>query len=408
MSVFFRPYEGKRPYVFISYSHRDSERVLDLLTELDRRKLRLWYDEGIPAGSDWPMNIDLHMRGSAAVLFFLSGTALDSPNCFSEIKTAAVLRKPILIVRLDDAAPDRYWKPLFERAEILTFPCGGTEPVGIRPWSEVQTQLPPVGEPTANEILQWKRLRRSFFRKWTDRIRGEWIGAAVALALLAAAALGLTALLRGRFDPPAASTPAPTAAPTQAITPTPGAVPTPTIDPGYFPVTLPDAQQDAAVRSILGKEKDDVILRPELAELKELYFCGHMVLRSADGIAYAADGAVKVGTATVIEGKVSDLSAIGTMAFLVRLALIRQPLQSLSPLNDLVLLKELWLSGNALSDVSGLTGLSSLETLHLEHTKVTDLTPLEALPSLRTVTVSADMLPLTWTENKPFRVILVP
>ncbi len=62
MSRYFKPYEGSRPYVFISYSHRDSDRVLDIISELDRRKLRLWYDEGIPAGSDWPKNIESHMR----------------------------------------------------------------------------------------------------------------------------------------------------------------------------------------------------------------------------------------------------------------------------------------------------------------------------------------------------------
>ncbi len=410
MSVFFRPYEGKRPYVFISYSHRDSGQVLDILTELNRQKLRLWYDEGIPAGSDWPKNIELHMRGSAAVLFFLSDTALASPNCFSEIKTAAALKKPILIVRLDDADPNERWKALFEKTEILTFPRDETEPVRILPWREVPTRPVPVGAPMTAEILKWNRLKRSFYRKWTDPIRGEWIGAGAALLLLATAAVGLNALIQGRFDPPAVPTPAPTIASTPTIAPTqtPSTAPTPTIDPGNFPVTLPDAQQDAAVRSILGKGKDDFILRPELAAVKELYFCGHMVLRAADGIVYASDGTVKVGTSTVIAGKVSDLSAIGTMVFLERLALIDQPLKDLTPLNDLVLLRELWLSGNALSDVSGLTGLASLETLHLEHTKVSNLTPLEALPSLRTVTVSADMLPLKWSEDKPFRVILVP
>ena len=81
MSTFFRPYEGRRPYCFISYSHRDSETVLNVLSVLNDRKLRLWYDEGIPAGSDWPKSIEQHMRECAAVLFFLSGTALSSPNC---------------------------------------------------------------------------------------------------------------------------------------------------------------------------------------------------------------------------------------------------------------------------------------------------------------------------------------
>ena len=31
MIEFFKPYEGKKPYVFISYSHRDSEAVIDTI-----------------------------------------------------------------------------------------------------------------------------------------------------------------------------------------------------------------------------------------------------------------------------------------------------------------------------------------------------------------------------------------
>ena len=413
MSVFFKPYEGKRPYVFISYSHRDSEQVLRILTELNIRRLRLWYDEGIPAGSDWPKNIETHMRACGAVLFFLSKTALASPNCYSEIKTAVALKKPILTVRLDASEPDARWAPLCERTELITYTQDEKQPTRIRRWSEVSAQTVSVRKrdvPITPEILKWKRIRRSFYRKWTDRIRAEWIGAAIALLLFAAAAIGLYELSQGRFDPAVPETPAPTAVPTPTATPTaaPTAIPTPTIDPGNFPVELPDAQQNSAVRNALGKGKDDTILRPELAAIEELYFCGHMVLRSTDDVNYQSDGTVRVGTSTVITGKVADLSVIGTMVYLRRLALIDQPLKDLTPLNDLVLLEELWLSGNSLSKLSGLTGLYSLKTLHLEHSKVKDLTPLDALPSLRVVTVSADMLPLTWTEDKPFRIILVP
>ena len=41
MSKFFRPYEGKRPYVFVSYSHRNSAEVLETISILNDRKLRL-------------------------------------------------------------------------------------------------------------------------------------------------------------------------------------------------------------------------------------------------------------------------------------------------------------------------------------------------------------------------------
>ena len=383
MSTFFKPYEGKRPYVFISYSHRDSEQVLNVISALNERRLRLWYDEGIPAGSDWPKNIELHMRGCAAVLFFVSETALASPNCFSEIKTAAALKKPILLVPLESTAPNDAWKKLL---------------------------LPnPQAKAEAAEILSWKALKRSFYRRWTDSVRGEWIGLAAAALLLLGSVIGLGAAANGFFDPPNEPTPTPpvTFSPTPDPTPTASAIPTPTINPELFPVRFPDSQQENAVRGILGKEKGDV-LRPEFAAVRELYFCGHMILQKTEDVSFAEDGTVRVNGAKVVAGKISDLSVIGDMIYLERLALIDQPIRDLSELNSLVLLQELYLSGNAISDLSSLNGLMSLAALHIEHTNIHDLTVLESLPSLCTVTVSADMLPLTWSEDKPFKVILVP
>lgn len=388
MSTFIQPYEGKRPYVFISYSHRDSETVLNILAKLNERKLRFWYDEGIPAGSDWPKNIELHMRECAAVLFFLSKTALESPNCFSEIKTAAALGKPVLLVPLEDTPADPKWSALLARAD----------------------RLKDSNENAPDEaICAWKTLRRSFYRKWTDAIRGEWIGLILALLLLGAAAAGLIALMQGRFDSPAIPTPTPTEKITPAVTPdaTEPPIPTPSIDPSLFPIQFPDTQQENAVREIIGKETGDV-LRPELAAVEELYFCGSMTLGSTDDVTLDRDGTARVNGAPVITGKVSDLSVIGAMAYLKKLALIDQPVKDLSLLNGLTLLDELYLSGCDLSDLSALTDLPRLKTLHIEHTKIHDLTALDALPSLETVTVSADMLPLAWTEGKSYRVILVP
>ena len=53
MSRFFKPYEGNRPYLFISYAHKQSEEVVSTIRILHEKGWRLWYDEGIPAGSDW-------------------------------------------------------------------------------------------------------------------------------------------------------------------------------------------------------------------------------------------------------------------------------------------------------------------------------------------------------------------
>ena len=110
MSRFFKPYEGTRPYLFISYAHKQSEEVVSTIRILHEKGWRLWYDEGIPAGSDWPANIAGHMQGCAGVLFFESERALESPNCYSEMSTAHRLKKPCMVVRLEDAQRDENWR----------------------------------------------------------------------------------------------------------------------------------------------------------------------------------------------------------------------------------------------------------------------------------------------------------
>ena len=60
-----------------------------------------------------------------------------------------------------------------------------------------------------------------------------------------------------------------------------------------------------------------------------------------------------------------------------------------------------------MKSVAGLMDLPSLRILNLVHTGVKDLTPLAELPSLETVTVSAEMLPVTIPGGAKFDVVLV-
>ena len=44
MSRFFKPYEGTRPFLFISYAHLQSEEVVSTIRIHDEKGWRLWYD----------------------------------------------------------------------------------------------------------------------------------------------------------------------------------------------------------------------------------------------------------------------------------------------------------------------------------------------------------------------------
>ena len=95
------PYEGKDPYVFVSYSHRDMDRVMPILQRLNAEGFRIWYDEGIDPGTEWPESIARHLNGSRVVLAFISQNAISSHNCRREINYALSKNLGFLWVMLE-------------------------------------------------------------------------------------------------------------------------------------------------------------------------------------------------------------------------------------------------------------------------------------------------------------------
>ena len=175
----------------------------------------------------------------------------------------------------------------------------------------------------------------------------------------------------------------------------------------YFALRFPDAQQKRAIHRALGLDPEEEVLRGQMAQLRELYFCGGTESDSLEGIAFDSRGRCSLNGAGLIQGKVRDLTNLRYALRLESLGLVCQPLEDLSPLAGHVLLRELSLAGSTVEELSALRELPSLEILHLEHTGVRDLSVLDALPNLKTVTVSLDMLPLRWSENAAFQVVLV-
>ena len=93
---------SKDPYIFISYSHKDSERVIPILRTLHDAGYRLWYDEGIPWTSEWPKEIAIHLANCHVCIAFHSIESIKSEYCRKEIHFALSQEKPILSAFLDD------------------------------------------------------------------------------------------------------------------------------------------------------------------------------------------------------------------------------------------------------------------------------------------------------------------
>lgn len=91
-----------RDFIFISYSHKDSDRILPFITRLENEGIHVWYDEGIDPGTEWDENIASHLKGCSGIIAFLSENYLASENCRDEFNYARDLGRERLLVYLED------------------------------------------------------------------------------------------------------------------------------------------------------------------------------------------------------------------------------------------------------------------------------------------------------------------
>lgn len=101
-SLPFEAYRGEEPYIFISYSHKDSERVFADILRLNRQGYRIWYDEGIAPGNEWPEEIAKALSDATVFLVFISPNAIQSQNVRNEINFALNRQKFFVAVYLEE------------------------------------------------------------------------------------------------------------------------------------------------------------------------------------------------------------------------------------------------------------------------------------------------------------------
>lgn len=97
-----KPYRGVEPYVFISYSHMDSNDVFDIINNLQSSGYRVWYDEGIDPGTEWDENVAVHVENCGYFIALITENYLSSSNCKDELNYAREIEKPRLLVYLED------------------------------------------------------------------------------------------------------------------------------------------------------------------------------------------------------------------------------------------------------------------------------------------------------------------
>lgn len=93
-------YEGSDPYVFISYSHKDTYEMREVTELLNRNGVRYWYDDGLHSGDDWNYSIAAHLKNSAVCLLLLSSNSASSDYVKNELNFAINHRIPVHTLQL--------------------------------------------------------------------------------------------------------------------------------------------------------------------------------------------------------------------------------------------------------------------------------------------------------------------
>lgn len=97
----FEAYQGSRPFLFVSYSHKDHEGVFRILLELSKKGYRIWYDDGIDPGNEWAEEIARALKTCSCFLAFVSNNSLASSNVRDEMHFAREHEKTSLLVHME-------------------------------------------------------------------------------------------------------------------------------------------------------------------------------------------------------------------------------------------------------------------------------------------------------------------
>jgi hypothetical protein len=96
----FEAYNGPLPYAFVSYAHKDADTVFPEIARLHAQGFRIWYDEGIDPGNEWPDEVARSLAGCSLFMVFISPEAVRSQNVRNEVNYALNKGKTFLAIHI--------------------------------------------------------------------------------------------------------------------------------------------------------------------------------------------------------------------------------------------------------------------------------------------------------------------
>ena len=203
----FPAYRGNEPYIFISYSHSDSEIVFTEIKRLNELGYHVWYDEGISPGNEWTEEIASALEHCALFLVMFTPNSANSDNVQNEIDFALDDKKPCIGIYLKEAKlqgrtrlrfgmKQALMKYSMSEEEYIYKLISALERLGLRNKGRAKSFVPAASEPSASAapvpLVETKIAPPAFVLTVQDRINidriknseatmddFEWIGSTV-------------------------------------------------------------------------------------------------------------------------------------------------------------------------------------------------------------------------------------
>jgi hypothetical protein len=351
----FFAYKGEEPYIFISYSHRDSDVVFSIIEKFNEMGYNIWYDEGIDPGNEWPEEIAKALAACALFIVFISPRSINSVYVNKEISFAMGRELPVLAIHLEETT-------LTLSLELL---IGSNQAIMKYDMPEEQFYAkcydafdkfgiahkppPPPQQPDSQSKKKLFPYTRFVRRKAASVIAND--------------------------ISPVITSSAPES-PTQPKTITIGGK---TVD------------VDVTKLELDNKGITDISALSGLTNLMSLFLFNNNISDIS-----ALSGLTNLGWLYLYGNNISDIRALRGLANLEWLLMSHNDISDIRALSGLTKIKWLNLGDNNISDISALSGLANLERLYLYTNNISDITALSGLTNLKILDLSGN--PLTQTQ----------
>ncbi len=120
-----KAYDGEGKYIFVSYSHKDKEKVYPFIAEL-QKKYNVWFDDGLYVGEDYRKQIAGKIKNCTLFIYMVTYNSLNSDFCQKEIYYADKRERKFInvIVDSDTAFPDWFelaYEP-YQMCKLFEYP----------------------------------------------------------------------------------------------------------------------------------------------------------------------------------------------------------------------------------------------------------------------------------------------